>query len=339
MSGVRRNADSLSGPRTSGPSRLNPNNWLGVGRRPATEPLVTLPRPVYPRSTYLLTRRCTQRQFLLRPDPETVNAFVYCLAVSAQRHDITVIDFIQMSNHLHDAIYDPRGCAPAFYRDFHGLLAKCVNALRGRWENFFASTQTSAVRLSTTEDLISRLVYIATNPVKAGLVERVDDWPGARGYRALLNNEPLRATRPKHFFSDEGVMPSEVTLQVAIPPELGDREEILAEVERRVADFERAAAIERKRTGRRVLGRQAVVRQRWDASPTTVERRRQPSRRIGTRCRSILFEELERQRDFSVAYAKSRAAMLSGTPIPFPDGTYWLRIFANVEVEPPQFSR
>jgi triacylglycerol lipase len=36
----------------------------------------------------MITRRCTQRQFLLRPDPATNNAFVYCLAVAAQRAGI-----------------------------------------------------------------------------------------------------------------------------------------------------------------------------------------------------------------------------------------------------------
>jgi len=31
----------------------------------------------------MITRRCTQRQFLMRPDPVTNNAFIYCLAVAA----------------------------------------------------------------------------------------------------------------------------------------------------------------------------------------------------------------------------------------------------------------
>src|SRR5690348_1149584 len=38
-----------------------------------------LPRQVLPRQFYLITRRCTQRQFLLRPDAPTNNAFLYCL--------------------------------------------------------------------------------------------------------------------------------------------------------------------------------------------------------------------------------------------------------------------
>src|SRR5262245_43907358 len=182
----------------------------------------------------MVTRRCTQRQFLLRPDRDTNNAFLYCLAVAAQRSDIVVLDFIQMSNHLHDVIYDPHGNAPAFYEHFHKLLAKCMNALRGRWENFFSSEQVCVVRLESRDDLIDKLVYVATNPIKDGLVERVDEWPGSSGFRALMSGEPMRAKRPEHFFSDSGTMPEEVTLQLTIPSELGDREGILAEVRARV---------------------------------------------------------------------------------------------------------
>ena len=60
----------------------------------------------------MVTRSCTQRQFLLRPDRETNNAFIYCLAVAAQRHQIDILDFVQMSNHLHDGIYDRTATRP-----------------------------------------------------------------------------------------------------------------------------------------------------------------------------------------------------------------------------------
>jgi len=60
---------------------------------------MTLPREVIPGRFYMVTRRCTQRQFLLRPDKETNNAFIYCLAEAAQRFDIDVILPIAMGNH------------------------------------------------------------------------------------------------------------------------------------------------------------------------------------------------------------------------------------------------
>jgi hypothetical protein len=50
-----------------------------------------LPRQVIPRQFYLVTRRCTQRQFLLRPDAATNNAFLYCLITAALRSEIDVL--------------------------------------------------------------------------------------------------------------------------------------------------------------------------------------------------------------------------------------------------------
>jgi REP element-mobilizing transposase RayT len=286
----------------------------------------------------MVTRRCTQRQFLLRPDRETNNAFIYCLAVSAHRYDIDILDFVQMTNHLHDGIYDRHGNAPAFYEHFHKLLAKCVNALRGRWENFFSSEQVCVVRLETREDVINKLVYIATNPVKDDLVERVEDWPGASGYRALMSGDALRATRPKHFFAENGTMPETVTLELVIPHELGDRETLLAEVRARVAAVEAEEALRRARTGKRVLGRYAVLRQSWRDSPTSREPRRNLRPTIAARSLWARLEAIQRKRDFAAAYVKARAALLAGTPIPFPHGTYALRRFMGVAVAPPENS-
>jgi putative transposase len=295
---------------------------------------VSLPRPVYPGSTSMVTRRCTQRQFLLRPHKDTNNAFIYCLAVAAKKYEIDVIDFVQMSNHLHDAVFDRHGRGPAFYEHFHKLLAKCMNATLGRWENFFSSEQVNVVRLETRDALIDKLVYIATNPVKDGLVENVDDWPGASGYRALMEGRPLRATRPKKFFAKNGRMPAEITLHLTIPPELGDREEILAEVRARVGAVEKLEARKRAETGQKVLGRYAVMRQSWRDSPSSREPRRGLRPTIAARSLWARLEAIQRKREFVAQYRAARHALIAGLPaLPFPYGTYWLAQFVGVPVD------
>ena len=284
----------------------------------------------------MLTRRCTQRQFLLRPDDETNNAFIYCLAVASQRCGVDVMNFVQMPNHLHPVVYDRKGNVPAFYEHFHKLLAKCVNAIRGRWENVFSTYQTSAVRLETQDAVIEKLVYVATNPVKDGLVERVDDWPGASGYRALVDGTPLYATRPHHFFSKKGKMPEEVTLELVIPPELGDRATIVERVRAGVASVEEEEARKRAETGRKVMGRNAVLRQSWRDSPTSKEPRRGLRPTFAARCLWARLEAIQRKRDFVEKYRVARKALLAGTPIPFPYGTYGLRRLVGVAVMPPE---
>ena len=127
---------------------------------------MSLPREVIPGRTYLITRRCTQRQFLMRPDRETNNAFIYCLAFAAKSCGVRILFTMAMSNHHHTGIEDPDGNYPAFLEIFHKLFAKCQNALRGRWENFWSSEQTSVVRLVDPNDVIDKMTYALSNPVK-----------------------------------------------------------------------------------------------------------------------------------------------------------------------------
>ena len=270
----------------------------------------------------------------MRPDPVTANAFVYCMGVAQMRSGVDVMGLVQMSNHLHDPIFDRLGTAPVFYRECHGLLAKCLNARWGRWENFFDTRQTNVVELIEREDLIRKLVYTFTNPVAAGLVERVMDWPGACGYEALITGKPLRATRPRFFFAEDSELPDEIELHVRIPPELGDHDEIVAEVKHRVEEFERAAAARRAETGQRVLGRNAVMRQSWQTSPKSRKPRRGLRPTIAAKRLAARLEEIQNRRDWRRDYRKARKAMLAGSPIPFPAGTYWLRRFVGVEVAP-----
>ena len=72
------------------------------------------PRQVLPGNFYLLTRSCTQRQFLLRPDDVTNNAFVYCLGEAAQRFEIDIMLTTAMSNHHHTVLFDRHGRYPQF---------------------------------------------------------------------------------------------------------------------------------------------------------------------------------------------------------------------------------
>jgi REP element-mobilizing transposase RayT len=280
----------------------------------------------------MVTRRCTQRQFLLRPDDATNNAFLYCLADAAQRCNITVLMTCAMSNHHHTIVFDRDGNLPAFTEHFHKLLAKSQNALRGRWENFWSSEQVCVVRLVETADVMAKLVYVATNPVKDRLVEKTPHWPGVNGLAALLAGRTLEATRPSHFFRPTGPMPAALSLTLALPPELGDSQQLLAELRTRVAEVEAAVAADRLRTGAAVLGRQAVRRQSWRDSPTSQEPRRNLRPRLAAGSQWSRIEAMLRNREFLAAYREARAGWLAGLAVGFPRGTYWLRRFAHVPI-------
>jgi putative transposase len=295
---------------------------------------MSVPRQVLPGSFYMLNRRCTQRQFLLRPDEVTNETFVYCLGEAALRFEIEIILPSALSNHHHTVLFDRHGRVIEFTEHFHKMLAKAQNAHRGRWENLWSSEPPCLLRLIDPADVLDKIVYAATNPVKDGLVERVHHWPGVNGLSALLNDRPLVARRPTHFFRANGKMPAEVVLELVIPPELGDPDEVRRTLRERVAAEEARLASERQREGRRVLGRRAILRQSWRACPTTDAPRRGLRPRIAARSHWSRLEALGRNRAFVAAYRTARGDWLRGLDTVFPAGTYWLHRFANVPVAP-----
>src|SRR5437762_10107788 len=121
------------------------------------------PRQVLLNQFYLLNRRCTQRQFLIRPDDATNNAFLYCLIIAAERCGIEVLLSVAESNHHHTVIFDRDGRCPEFVENFHRLFARSQNAFRGRWENFWAAEEPCITRLLDRRAVIDKLVYAATN--------------------------------------------------------------------------------------------------------------------------------------------------------------------------------
>jgi len=293
-----------------------------------------VPRAVLPGSFYKITRRCTQRQFLLRPDAATNNAFLYCLGEAAHRYAIEVILPSVMSNHHHTVVFDRHGNINEFVEHLHKMFAKCQNALRGRWENLWATEPVCKLRLVEPRDVLAKIIYAATNPVKDFLVDTVAHWPGVNGLHALLGDRPMHADRPAHFFRDHGVMPARITLHLVIPPELGDPDDIRRALRERVEKIENHFKALRARTGRRILGRQRVLRQSWRDSPTTAEPRRNLRPRVAAKNTWARIEALQRDHEFVSAYQTARVDWLAGRAAVFPPGTYWLRRFANVTVAP-----
>jgi len=101
---------------------------------------MSLPRAIVPGRRYLITRRCSERRFLMRPDRETNNAFVYCLALATRKSHVSIVCVGTTSNHYHAVVVDGCGRLPELLEHFHKLFAKHQNCLRGRWEAFWAAS-------------------------------------------------------------------------------------------------------------------------------------------------------------------------------------------------------
>jgi len=291
------------------------------------------PRQVLLGQFYLLTRRCTQQQFLLRPDDVTNNAFAYCLAEAAQRFEIDILLPTAMSNHHHTVLFDRYGRVPEFAEHFHKMVARCMNARWGRWENLWAAVEVCITRLLDREAVIDKLVYAATNPVKDLLVERACQWPGTNGYRHLLHRKVLRAKRPRHFFRNGGTMPNEVSLTLVVPPELGDPDAVIAELKSRVEEVERKTLEHRAQTGAKIVGRRGILEQSWRSSPSSSEPRRNLRPRFAG-ATEIRVQALIAYKEFLATYREARAFWKRDGHALFPHGTYWLARFTPILVAP-----
>lgn len=296
---------------------------------------MTAPRMILPDRFYMVTRRCSQRMFLLKPGDDCNQIFEYCLIEAAIRWDITVVLPSVLSNHHHTIIYDRRGHVIEFTQHFHSMLARSMNALRGRWENFFSTEEPCLVELVDRNDILDKLTYAATNPVKDGLVGRVADWPGVNGLEALLAGRLIQVARPAKFFRSAGEMPKAVELTYQIPEgtrQIGDVAAFLRDLRDSVTRAEVKYARERAESGRRVAGRQRVLRQAWCDSPTSHEPRRNRRPRVAARSAWSRVQTLQRNQGFIAAYRKARKLWLTGVAAIFPQGTFWLRRFACVQV-------
>lgn len=292
---------------------------------------MTAPRQVLPGTTYLVTRRCAQRQFLLRPSAVTNGIFLYVLAVAARRFGIQVHACCVLSNHFHLVLTDPDARLPAFEQYLDGLVARAVNASLGRWESFWAPSSYSAVALVSPDDIVAKTAYVLANPVAAGLVRRGRDWPGVWTASEQIGAGTMTARRPSTFFRPNGYMPETAALELTVPPGFASPDEFRSGLSAALAHLEDNARRELASEGRGFLGAAKVLAHKPWARPAPGEPRRQLKPRVAARDKWKRIEALCRLADFLRAYREAWAAMRAGArDALFPAGTYLLRIAHGV---------
>ena len=290
------------------------------------------PRQVLPGTTYLVSRRCAQRQFLLRPSRHVNRIFRFCLAVAANRTGIQLHAYCALSNHYHIVLTDPAGSLPEFMHWLNEYVAKSINSLLGRWEAVWAPGSYSAVHLVDAQAVLEELVYVYTNPVEAGLVRRARDWPGAISLPAHMTSAPTKIRRADGFFRDKGPVPSSALLELSIPPALiGECDDPTQRLERMVREREKELQQQAQAQGLGFLGRRKVLRQSPWGRPRNAEPRRGLDPRVACRDKWKRIETIQRLQQFQADYREARRRFLRGeTAVRFPAGTYWLRVRLGV---------
>ncbi len=292
---------------------------------------MTAPRQVLPGSTYLVSRRCTQRECLLQPTELTTAVFKFVLAVAAKRYGVLLHAATVMGNHYHLVLTDPRAELPRFVQLLDSVVARAINASYGRWESFWAPASYSAVRLESRTDVLDKVVYTLANPVAAGLVAHGREWPGLWSDPERTGAGGEMVERPKRFFSEKGSMPERAVLAFTVPPGFASAAEFRAAVQEKLAARERAEAERLAAQGRRFMGARQVRRQKHTDRPVGEAERRGLNPRIAARDKWKRIEALGRLAEFLEDYREALERLRSGARnVVFPPGTYLLRVHLGV---------
>lgn len=296
---------------------------------------MTAPRQILPGQTYLVTRRATQRQFLLKPSRLTNQIVEYSLALAAERTGVLLHAVCAMSNHWHAVVTDPFARLPEFLERFHRMVARAQNASLGRCENFWSSDKPSVVRLVSDQDILEKMAYTLANPTAAGLVRSPDAWPGVISKRVT---EQRTIAMPNVFFDPTGTLPESVQLEITRPPiypqlSLGELARHLQQAVQRHVRRARQALAD---AGRAFLGVREVLRQSFADKPATPEPRRHSKPRIAAHHPTERAEATRHLKAFLQQYRAAWQAWRAGHREQiFPAGTYALRLYARVACAPP----
>jgi len=293
---------------------------------------MTLPRRILPYTTYLITRRCLGRRYLLRPDPALNALFEYCLAFGARKYGIELHGLCVMSNHYHLVLTDARGVLPDFMAWLNSQLAKRIKRLR-RWDEVVwePNVHYSAVELVGEAEALDKVAYTLLNPVSAALVRRSEDWPGVVSTLKALRRGVLPVKRPDRWFT--AMHPASIDLRLTPPPCFSGVAPYLDALQKLVESRCRALHAQRTRDGRRLLGRRRVLKTAVAARPAGRKERFGRSPTFSALTRIAWQRAAARLRAFRAEYRRAYDAWRRGEPdVKFPVGTWWVVRCANASV-------
>jgi hypothetical protein len=306
-------------------------------------------------ASYAAARRCSERRRFLNPCLDVNRHYLYCTGYAAQKHLIDSHAFTAMGNHHHNCLTDPLAQMPAYFQWLHCMVARGLNGWMGRFGSFWDATRSySACLLGVMgeiepvdygDDLFRKMIYCALNPVRAGQVKRVSEWPGVSSAHFKFG-EVITAKRPAFFFRKNGDMPDEVQFKLTVPP--GFRSFTDAQFNRIFQDAlreeeERIHRVRRSEGKYRWVGRETILKQsrrvapktpapRWNLNPHVAAK--DPVRRI-----AMLATLLRFRQDYRAALREWRLAgedpERTRDDVVFPCGTYQLRAYENVRCRGP----
>jgi REP element-mobilizing transposase RayT len=281
-----------------------------------------------------VTDRTIHGRYLLLPTPLLKKTAIGALGRAQRLYGVRIFGFACLSNHFHLLLeVDDVETLAKFMGCFVSKLAREVGHLHGWKEKVFPKRYESILVTGEEQAQIARLKYLLAHGCKEGLVERIEDWPGAHCVHALLTGEPLEGiwherkqeTRARNRGQEVAPSQFETPETVTFDPlpcwQHLSPEEQRQRIARLVQEIEAEAATERRKTGKRVLGVAAILAQDPHGHPERPKKEPAPFVHATTKAARLVFREVYAL--FVAAYREAAAKLRKGNrAVLFPVGSF-----------------
>jgi REP-associated tyrosine transposase len=106
------------------------------------------------------------------------------LAKAAKRHCWQVLAWCFLPNHYHVLLRTPQGGFSSGFQVMNGSHSRRTNRRHGRSDHLFRN-RPRTIEVASDAHLVAAILYVARNPVAAGLSPRAGAWPFS-SYRATV---------------------------------------------------------------------------------------------------------------------------------------------------------
>ncbi len=139
---------------------------------------MTMARPLrleYPNALYHVTSRGDRREDIFSDDADR-RQWLEIFASVCQRMNWLCYAYCLMDNHYHIVIETPQANLSLGMRQLNGVFTQKSNRRHGRGGHVFQGRY-KAIVIDKDNYLLEICRYVALNPLRAGLVEKIGDWP------------------------------------------------------------------------------------------------------------------------------------------------------------------
>lgn len=137
----------------------------------------------FPGAVYHVTARGNRQASIFHDDADRL-AWISILGLTCARFNYSVHGYCQMTNHFHLLVETIDGALARGMRYLNGVYSQQVNRRHGLSGHLFQGRY-HAVIVQKDSHLLELARYIVLNPVRAGMVDRAEDWRWS-SYHATL---------------------------------------------------------------------------------------------------------------------------------------------------------